>query len=164
MSEKLIKKLDKLYQTHRNQMYLYALGITRRTELAEDAVHDAYVKLFKLTKEPRQLRAYVFQAVRNAAIDQLRQAGSEKSADVDAKALYVLPEDQSERTEMHQQIIHALAELDEERKEVVVMRLNVGLRFREIAQVLDIPRGTVASRYRRGIEEMRRMLKEYRDD
>ena len=160
MSDRLIQKLDRLYRTHRDQMYFYALGITGCTERAEDAVHDAFVKLFKLTKQPRQLRAYVFQTVRNAAIDQLRKAGNEKTVDVDCTGLYVLPENRGERAEVQQQIIRAIEGLDPQRREVVVMRLNVGLRFREIAQVLNIPCGTVASRYQRGIEDIRCKLKE----
>lgn len=160
MSDRLIQKLDRLYQTHRDRMYLCALSVTGRADLAEDAVHEAYVKLFRLAQPPRHLRAYVFRAIRNAAVDQVRRCGNGKPTAADLTVLYAPPDRSSELAELNQQLIRAIAGLDADRREVVVLRLNAGLRFREIARVLGLPLGTVASRYRRGVEDLRRVLKE----
>lgn len=161
MSDRLVHKLDRLYQSHRDRMYLCALNVTGRPDLAEDAVHEAYVRLFTMNQIPRNLRAYVFRAVRNAAVDQVRRSGNGQPSAADLATLYAPTDDMPERAEFRNQLIRAISGLAEDRREVVVLRLHVGLRFREIARVLDLPKGTVASRYSRGIEELREALKEY---
>lgn len=63
-------KLEAIYQDHRQGLYTLALSITRNPDRAEDAVHDAVVRLFRTDKKPTgDPVAYVFAAVRNAAID-----------------------------------------------------------------------------------------------
>lgn len=64
------EKLEMIYQGHRQGLYTLALSITRNPDRAEDAVHDAIVRLFRTNRQPTgDPVAYVFAAVRNAAID-----------------------------------------------------------------------------------------------
>ena len=62
--------IEAIYQNHRQGLYTLALSITRNPDRAEDAVHDAVVRLCRTSPTPTgDPVAYVFAAVRNAAID-----------------------------------------------------------------------------------------------
>jgi RNA polymerase sigma-70 factor (ECF subfamily) len=57
-----------------------------------------------------------------------------------------------------QRLTAALAELPVEQREVVTLRLNAGMKFREIARVQETSAATVQARYRYGIEKLRALL------
>ena len=64
------RSLERIYRKHRQGMYSLALSITRRPQAAEDAVQEAFVKLWRLGPAPRgDPVAYTYAAVRNAAND-----------------------------------------------------------------------------------------------
>ena len=70
--------LENLYRQHRQGLYSFALSIVRSSDLAEDAVQNAFAKLFQVPVGNQSVLqngnavAYVFQAVRNSAIDLCR--------------------------------------------------------------------------------------------
>ena len=69
--------IEQIYRLHRKGLYTLALAITRHPESAEDAVHEAIVRLCRSDRSPTgDPVAYVFAAVRNAAVDQKRSASS----------------------------------------------------------------------------------------
>src|SRR3954464_10297105 len=81
--------LEDIYARHRQGLFTLALSITRCAARAEDAVHDAFVRLcrrrfvawwFSATGTARQPDpvAYVFASVRNAAVDLVRRAPPEQ--------------------------------------------------------------------------------------
>lgn len=73
------QQLRELYARHRQGLFTLALSITRQRERAEDAVHEAFVKLCAPRAQsadddgPRDLVSYMFRMVRHAAIDQVRR-------------------------------------------------------------------------------------------
>jgi RNA polymerase sigma-70 factor (ECF subfamily) len=74
-----LQQLRDLYALHRQGLFTLALSITRRQERAEDAVHEAFLKLCtprengENCQSPRDAVAYVYRIVRHAAIDQVRR-------------------------------------------------------------------------------------------
>lgn len=64
--------LNLVYKEYRQQLFTCAMAITRCPDRAEDAVQEAFYRLFRLNVRPRNLKAYVFRTVRNAALDQVR--------------------------------------------------------------------------------------------
>ena len=101
---------------------------------------------------PDALRPYVFRCVRNAALDRL--ASAKRAAQVDSifranghcdPALAVLAGE-------------ALATLDDEDREAVVLKIYGGLTFREIAVTCGEPVNTVAARYRRALLKLRKFM------
>lgn len=71
------RELEDIYRSNRQGLYTLALSVTRNPQSAEDAVHEAFTRLLKVEK-PKNVdwRAYAYQAVRNAAIDQVRRAST----------------------------------------------------------------------------------------
>jgi RNA polymerase sigma-70 factor, ECF subfamily len=67
-------RLDTIYRNHRQGLFTLALSITRSSDRAEDAVHDAFARLCRGTTTPTgDPVAYVYATVRNAAIDITRK-------------------------------------------------------------------------------------------
>ena len=156
------KLLETLYRQHRQGLYTLALSITRRAPAAEDAVQEAFTRLCRRTVPPEgDAVAYVFAAVRNAALDQVRRGPREQSAeesifDTLAAAAGGSPDEAAMAAERDRVLRRAIDGLPEEQREVVVMRLFGALTFEQVAQVFGEPLSTVASRYRRALEQLRK--------
>lgn len=153
--------LEKLYDGHRRQLFACALSVTQCRDLAEDAIHEAFCRLMPMAARPRNLKAYVFRAVRNAAVDLVRQNNRTVSV-VDE---YIVDPSDNQRTaaakkQLQRRLVEALAILSEDERETIVQHLYAELTFREIAELRDRPLGTIATWYRRGIEKLRERLEE----
>ncbi len=140
-----------------------ALSITRRPSRAEDAIQEAFARLWKSEARPRgDAIAYVFAAVRNAAIEGMRRAGPEPMANDYPASIYdgraVDPAAAAMKAERVETVRHAVEDLPEDQREVVVMRIYAGLKFAQIADVIGRPTPTAVTRYRRALERLRREI------
>lgn len=157
MATRNAKRLREAYELHRQDLYTYALGITRDPAAAEDAVHGAFAKLLNTRRLPNDIRPYVFRMVRNAAIDEKRRV----TRDNDAIALlaktngHAIPPEQYAR---YLEIESAIAQLNDDERETIILKDLTGFTLREIAEIQDTSINTVASWYRRGLEKLRKIL------
>jgi len=156
--------LEEIYREHRQGLFSLALSVTRSPMAAEDAVHDAVVRLAKTTSAPEgDAVAYVFRSVRNAAIDQLRKRGRsreqsiEQSTGVFASA-EPQPEAQMMASEQKTQLMQAVDSLPDAQRQAIVMKVFAGLTFQQIALSCDEPLSTIASRYQRGLAKLRHTM------
>jgi RNA polymerase sigma-70 factor (ECF subfamily) len=154
--------IHEIYRTHRNGLFTLALSITRHPESAEDAVHDAMVRLCRKGGRPSgDPVAYVFAAVRNAAVDQRRRTARAIAVsifDVPDPALSENPDSRLQDAEWTASVDAAIATLSDEQREAVVMHLYSGLTLAQSAEALGVPLQTLASRYRRGLQKLREQL------
>lgn len=154
------KRLEAIYREHRQGLFSLAMSITRRRESAEDAVHDAFVRLWRTAAAPQgDLVAYVYASVRNAAVDRKRRRG-ERPELVETMFAGGLP-DPSDCAAEHEQagrLRRAVEALPDDQREAVVLRAFAGLTFQQMAETLGEPLPTVASRYRRALERIRQRL------
>ena len=125
--------------------------------LAEDAAQEAFVRAWQHlpSYQPRSpFRNWVYRIAINAALDALRAVRQEQeSVDEDAAASAdERPEALVERAEQADAVRGAVLGLPPASRAVLVLREYEGLSYREIADTLDIPVGTVMSRlnYARG--------------
>jgi RNA polymerase sigma-70 factor (ECF subfamily) len=150
-------QLEQIYRRHRKGLFTLALAITRRPESAEDAVHEAIVRLCRSGKSPAgDPVAYVFAAVRNAAVDQKRRGGSVSIFDL--PELSQEPASVIDDADQNRMIADAIEDLPEDQREAVILHLYSGLTFAQVAETLDMPLQTVASRYRRALARLREQL------
>ena len=63
-----LNKIGKLFDKYHKQLYITALAVTKNREQAEDAVHDALLAIAEYTGKIKNLKAYLFTAVRNKAL------------------------------------------------------------------------------------------------
>jgi RNA polymerase sigma factor (sigma-70 family) len=107
------------------------------------------------------LKAYVFRAVRNAAIDQVRRgppAAEELNEFIFDAGMG--PREAAAESEFKQRVAEALLTLSENEREVIIEHVYGELTFREIAQVREAAVGTVVSWYRRGMRRLRARLED----
>ncbi len=144
---------DEVYREFKVPIFTVIYRITRDRMLAEDVLHDVFVKLYKAppSSQIKNPRAWLFRMARNLAIDSVRKPGSS-----------ALPEDMADnRAPMEDTVIDAadvetaLRRLTREESEIVSLHLNAGLKFREIAEITNTPLGTVLWRYRKAIGALR---------
>lgn len=147
--------LGAFYGAHRQELFTYALSITRSAASAEDAIHEAFSRVLARPRFPRELRPYVFRCVRNAALDLLRWAEREQQKIAGYGVLF--HNGGSEGVE--ESVADALAALSDKEREIVVLKAYSGLTFKEIAEVCGAPQGTVAANYWRSLQKMRERLK-----
>ncbi len=152
----------RIYESNKKTLLAVAISVTREQSLAEDAVHDAFARLFASSAKPVDATLYAIQAVRNAALAMVRRQQRRREDQpfevdtVDTRELnplgLVL---QSEKAEV---LRNALLVLSEIQREVVVLRFMADMRYREISEVLDLPLSTVTSHCRRALGLMRNAL------
>lgn len=148
------------YEEHHRQLFLVAWLVLRRTDLAEDAVHMAFSHIIS---RPPQLngnaKAYVLKAVRNAAIDLHRANARIEANSVNHCNEFPRQEALSSSTKKRIEAVYeALEKLDAITQEIIQLHIHEQMTFREIGELTDQPLQTVASRYRRGLKQIKAKL------
>jgi RNA polymerase sigma-70 factor (ECF subfamily) len=153
---------------HLDAAYNLARWLMRNETDAEDLVQEAYLRAFSHFAGFRggDGRAWLLTIVRNCCYDRLKQNGSQgQSTDFDeavhsagqqtsnAETLLILEERAGLLSE-------SLAELPAEYREVLVLRELEQMSYREIANIAEIPLGTVMSRLNRARQQLRQTLLE----
>ena len=166
MAGPIRQELEQVYWEHRQGLYTLALSITRCPSRTEDAVQDAFSRLWRTSKAPRgELVPYVFAAVRNASIDQMRRNPSMMQS---TEQTYIFDGQQDQVAgplamavdlERQEIVRQAVEELPEEQRQAVVLHVYAGLTFEQVATMLQEPLPTVASRYRRALERLKTSMR-----
>jgi RNA polymerase sigma-70 factor (ECF subfamily) len=138
---------------------LIHLGVPRSR--LEDASQEVFVALLKAlpTFEGRSsLKTWIYGTCRNVAFTERRRA--RETTEIPSEELpetIVQPAQEGELwiRRAHERLVAALARLDEGQRQVFVLYEIEGLSSPEIAALLDVPLGSVASRLRRGREQFR---------
>jgi RNA polymerase sigma-70 factor (ECF subfamily) len=151
--------LGSVYEQYRRELYLTAWSVLRDDDASEDAVQTAFAQLAKLKTTPREPKLYVFRCVRNAALDSARARSRRReaplAADWDAPGHVTSELD----AEMLRSISESLELLEPPEREAIELHLHAALTFKEIAELLEEPLPTVASRYRRALEKLGQRIK-----
>jgi RNA polymerase sigma-70 factor (ECF subfamily) len=141
-------EMEAIVAAHEQALLRYAGGMLRNPHAAEDAVQHAFIKLcdqgFPIAMDPPALKAWLFRAVHNAAIDQLRQekrlsALHEKAASDPASD----PPAPADPTERRQLVLDCLTQLPASEQQILLLRLQQGLPYKVISQTTGLPSGTV---------------------
>jgi len=139
----------------------FARNLTRNPHDADDivqiAVERALIKLEQWRPDAR-LDSWMFKIVRNAWIDELRSRGRRNRIFTDAEAGEHVGESTIDRESDLMSVQSAMERLPEEQRAAVSLVLVEGLPYKDAAEVLDIPIGTLTSRLARGREALQAML------
>jgi RNA polymerase sigma-70 factor (ECF subfamily) len=144
-------------------MYRYLAAKLGSTSDAEDVLQEVFYRLVRFSvrlRLVRRPRVFIFRIARNEANRFLREkikndARLHSNMDLAGpfRSAYEGPDESSERL-----VATALAQIPDEQREAVILKIFEGLTFREIAAVCGESISTVASRYRYGLEKMRGVL------
>ncbi len=124
---------------------------------AEDAVQDVFVELVRHRQRLTQVQdldAYVFTMLRHAVSRRLKRLQNEKCH---LRRLH--PVATVERSDhSSDDLAAALASLPTEQREVIALKIDGGLTFAQVGEILNISPNTAASRYRYAMEKLRQSL------
>jgi len=151
-------------------LYNFAHWLTRDTHEAEDLVQDAYVRAlkgFSSFQPGTNFRAWMFRILRNAFLTSRMGTKmvqvpleDEEGQEIEMPAVKDTPESALMGARSRQQIQAALERLPVNFREVILLCDVEEMKYQEIADLLDIPLGTVMSRIARGRKLLRGMLAE----
>ena len=155
MNEEVVEALRSFYVIHRQQLFTYAVSITRNRESAEDAIHQVFRRLLAMKSLPDSLRPFVFRCVRNEALDDLRRTRVRSASVFDEDTTPGSAGGPGQRALLPGELEEALRVLSPDEREAIVLRLNEALTFQEISDLRGVPISTINSWYRRGLEKIR---------
>ena len=153
------RAVEELFARHWPDAYRTALLIAHDRAAAEDIAQEAFLAALRALPRfdrRRPLRPWLHRIVVNRAIDWARARRLRGEVDVDAVAEVAAPADVTGLGELGAE----LGRLSPEHRAVVVMRYLLEFTPGEIAEALDLPRGTVNSRLRRGLDALGGVLEE----
>lgn len=138
---------ETLYLSWQKQMILVAEQILRNRQDAEDAVHNALLRISRqqhtLPQEERSLRAYMLTSARHAAYDLLPK--QRKEADIDTIVMADTDDlfQKIVASEDYQRLLKAIGQLPEKYRDVLMLRYVQELTVEEIAILLGKNRSTI---------------------
>jgi RNA polymerase sigma-70 factor (ECF subfamily) len=164
---------EELVRQHTRQVYGLCFRFTNSAQEAQDLTQDVFLRVFKTIKTFRSaegsFHTWLARVTRNLLIDHYRRTRQERVTDSIEEQLPMLQEkggsaaarpDQALAGLEASEILQAtLQKLSPDLREAVILRDLQEMEYREIAEVLDIPEGTVKSRINRGRAELARLLR-----
>jgi RNA polymerase sigma-70 factor (ECF subfamily) len=166
---------EDLVKLHTRRVYSICYRFTNSDSEAQDLSQDVFLRVFKNLKSFRAgeglFVVWLTRLTRNLLIDHYRRTRMDRATDSIEDQVKVLEETTAvlSRTdgmlagrEASEVLQAGLQKLSPELRETVILRDLEELEYREIAQVLNVPEGTVKSRLNRGRAELARILKRHK--
>lgn len=144
--------LDDAYRRHATLLFRYAVALLESGPDAEDALHAVFLRLSSKTLDRiADVRSYLVRAVRNECRSRTRSRRRRKT-------LPLVEDIPGRSTGRADEINRALAKLDADLREIVILRVYEEMTFDGIAQVTGMSATTVRQRYSRALDKLRRDL------
>jgi RNA polymerase sigma-70 factor (ECF subfamily) len=165
---------------HLDAVYRFALRLSGSPDQAEDLVQETFLRAYKSWDQytrGTKAKSWLFTICRNVFLrkrerrlrhdeiitQNVSRAGPGPSTvnPVWVSVLGVDPEGEFFESIVDEEIIHAIEELPEEYRTAVILSDLEGLPYAEIAELMDVPVGTVKSRLFRGRRQLQKVLYDY---
>jgi RNA polymerase sigma factor (sigma-70 family) len=163
---------DELYRMYSKKLIQIAYSITKDRHLAEDVVQETFIKAFKKVDtivDEHKIGSWLSAIAARTAIDYLRAEKRRRWLPSDQSIMeQIFSNDHSEQSieeevEMllfKEQLQHMLYLLTKEYQQVLVLKLQYGLKENEIASKLNIKSGTVKTRLHRARKQLKKVMSE----
>jgi RNA polymerase sigma-70 factor (ECF subfamily) len=162
--------LERLYDEHAQVLFAFLLNFTRSEADTHDLLQELFVKLARrpdLLEKVRNERAFLLRLSHNLAIDLMRRHGARQrqyeQMSTEPVEIFARAAEPDERA-FREMLSGALGELPPEQRAVAHLKLWEGLTFEQIAELLEIPLNTAASRYRYALDKLRERLRPLYDE
>jgi RNA polymerase sigma-70 factor (ECF subfamily) len=165
---------EDLVKVYTRRVYSICYRFVSREGEAQDLTQEVFLRVFKTLKSFRSnegsFSVWLNRLTRNLLIDHYRRSKLERSTDSIEDQLRVLEETEQTSAradsmlagrEASEMLQAGLQKLSPELRETIILRDIEELEYREIAQVLNVPEGTVKSRLNRGRAELARILRRH---
>ncbi len=170
-----------LFERYHRRAYAVAYGVVKNKQDALDVVQDGFVKVHRHIDSfqgTSSFYTWLYRIIMNLAIDHVRRRRNAKGLEYDDRVgreddeiagdgtllpriLDANPGKTVIRRELLERIQRALDELPEYHRAVILLREVEGLSYEEMAEVLDVPKGTIMSRLFHARKKMQAALSDY---
>ena len=156
--------LRRIYEKYLNHLLTLAMALLNDAGRAEDVVHDVFVSFAGSAKDFKlggNLKSYLTTCVMNRARDRIRAKRRGPMPLDNAEALNSNlngPDHAIICNEESKRLNRAIAQLPNEQREVIALRIKGEMKFREIAKLHDVSVNTIQGRYRYGLDKLRSIL------
>lgn len=163
-----VQEMETVINTHESALLRYAGGLLHDSHAAQDVVQNAFIKLFRKweagMKPTPMLKAWLFRVVHNEAVDHLRREKRlghlhEQHAMENLSASH---SNDSARDRI-EKILAAVKRLDPAEQQVVLLRLQEGLSYREISQITGRTEGNIGCMLHNAIKKLGEWVKKEAD-
>jgi RNA polymerase sigma-70 factor (ECF subfamily) len=158
-----------VYERHRDAVFRFAYRLSGSVELAEDITHDSFLGLMKkpenFNPSRASLRTYLFAAVRNLWLNQLRKFGRESAIDDLPADQFIAPGREPLRRliedELSLKVRDAVSSLPPLQREALILFDYEGLALSEVASLVGTDVGAVKARLHRARARLKTELQPY---
>jgi RNA polymerase sigma-70 factor (ECF subfamily) len=161
-----------LVRNHTRRVYGFCYRFTGKESEAQDLTQEVFLRVFRSLKSYRSdegaFATWLARLSRNLLIDHYRRTRQDRATDSIEEQLPMIeeraatsarPEGMLAGREASEVLSAALQKLSPDLREAVILRDLQEMEYREIAEVLKVPEGTVKSRLNRGRAELARVLR-----
>ena len=155
----------RIYEKYRLYLLKLAIALLHDVTDGEDVVHDVFIHLAQSARTLSingSLKAYLRVCVINGIRNKIRNDHVRNTVELSDNAPVVSGKNEGDQwailREESLRISNALTQIPFEQREVVVLRLQGGMKFRQIAKLQNISTKTIQSRYRYGLDKLRSIL------
>jgi RNA polymerase sigma-70 factor (ECF subfamily) len=172
-----------IYDRYHTRAYAIALGVVKNPQDARDVVQEAFIKVHRYLQNfqgSSSFYTWLYRIVMNLSIDHIRRTKRKKNVDYDdriqraddeiagdgailPRLLEGNPGKSALRKELAVALEHALDQLPEHHRAVILLREIEGMSYEEMSETLEVPKGTIMSRLFHARRKMQQSLAEYLD-
>lgn len=164
--------VERYKQKLSNHIYYYV----KNSDLVEDIVQNAFVRIYlnkEKYKDVAKVSTWIYTIAINLAKTEIMKRSRAEVFSITGKegeGDYEIPDNKADtsdpvlRDELKSKISEAIGTLEDKFREIIIMRDVDDLSYEEIAEILDIPVGTVKSRLNRARQNLRELLSDYIDN
>jgi len=158
-----VEKMGLLFERYHRALYNYLFHMTRQKEVSEDIVQNTFFRMLKYRQSftgKGEFRTWMYHVARNVMNDHFRKNKrtpvhrdlAELEERIDGS---ISPDDFSSKKEELKRLGEALMELDGDTRELLILCRFQGLKYQEIARILDISEGAVKVRVHRALHQLK---------
>ena len=174
-----VRAFEELFKRHRHGVYNFIYRFLGNKETAEEVFQEAFIKLHQAAQryEPNgKFSTWLYTIVRNlcvdtfrrkkireaVSLDEKREEGERSLGDTIADASDIAADVLSSARQIEEALQMALLKLNDDQREVFLLREKEELKFEEIAEITGVSVNTVKSRMRYALDSLKRVLRQSR--
>lgn len=163
------QKVTDLYEEHKYVLMRYAVKITKNQEMAEDALHNAFISILQKKEKYLNLDYITFRKsaiiiVRNKCIDILRKQRPYSDVTIEDLEIFLLSDEKPIDEQViflseYERICKYIRSIDEISKQVLLMKYMENMSYKEIGKQLGMTPKHVDTKIMRAKEKVRKLIK-----
>ncbi len=152
---------EKIYTAYSGKVMGYIMARIRRRAEAEDLTADVFEKVYRkigdYDRSKSSLSTWIFTITRNTLIDSYRRRRPTEELDETIADTTEVDEGLLQN-ETLQELAQALRELDQELRDIIVLRYYDGKQLTEIAEIMKLSYGAIKLRHQKALKEIKRLM------